>query len=113
PGVTAWNRTCQMPAVKDEGWLLMHQPENMRNFLLIASFIILIPASHMALAQSTFGTILGNVRDSSGALMPGCVVTIENTGTSVRRSTLSDEAGSYTVPNLEPGVYKVSIELPG
>jgi len=66
-----------------------------------------------ALGQSTFGTILGTVRDSSGALIPGSVITVENTGTSSRRSGLSDESGSYTFPNLEPGSYKVKIELPG
>jgi hypothetical protein len=63
--------------------------------------------------QSTFGTILGTVRDQSGAVMPGCVVTIENTGTSLRRSTITDEAGSYNVQNLEPATYKLRIELPG
>jgi hypothetical protein len=64
-------------------------------------------------AQSTFGTILGTVRDSSSALIPGCVITIENTGTALRRSAVSDETGSYTFPNLEPGAYKLTMELPG
>src|SRR5262245_49775221 len=64
-------------------------------------------------AQSTFGTILGTVRDQSGALMPGCVVTVENIGTSLHRATIADESGSYTAPNLEPGAYKVKMEMPG
>jgi hypothetical protein len=64
-------------------------------------------------AQSTFGTILGTVRDQSGAILPGSVVTVENAATSTRRSTLTDEAGSYVAPNLEPGTYLVRIELPG
>jgi Carboxypeptidase regulatory-like domain len=66
-----------------------------------------------ALAQSTFGTIVGTVKDSSGALMPGIVITVENAGTSVRRSTLADESASYVFPNLEPGVYKVTMSAPG
>src|SRR5262245_49598892 len=76
---------------------------------------VLIPlATHgIAFGQSTFGTILGTVRDQSGAIMPGCVVTVENAGTSLRRSTLTDETGSYTTQNLEPGTYRVRIELPG
>jgi len=69
--------------------------------------------SGAAFGQSTFATILGTVRDQSGAIMPGCVVTVENAGTSLRRSTIADEAGSYTALNLEPGTYKVKIELPG
>src|SRR5262245_48540092 len=85
----------------------------MRNCSIVSFFVILIFCSSAAIAQSTFGTIVGNVRDPSGALMPGCVVTVENTGTSVRRSTLADESGAYTAPNLEPGVYNVTVELPG
>src|SRR5213593_2932856 len=75
------------------------------------SFMMLIGG--VAFGQSTFGTILGTVRDQSGAIMPGCVVTVENTGTSLRRSLLADETGSYTAPNLEPGTYKVRMEMPG
>jgi len=63
--------------------------------------------------QSTFGTILGTVHDSSAALIPGCVVTVENSGTLFRRPTAADESGSFAFPNLEPGTYKVKIESPG
>jgi hypothetical protein len=66
-----------------------------------------------AFGQSTFGTILGTVHDQSGAVMPGCAVTVENAGTSLRRSALTDETGSYTAQNLEPSTYKVKFELPG
>jgi Carboxypeptidase regulatory-like domain/TonB dependent receptor len=79
---------------------------------LIISTIVGVMLS-IASGQSTFGTILGTVRDQSGALMPGCVVTIDNVDTSLHRSTLADESGSYTVPNLEPGTYKVKMEMPG
>ena len=65
------------------------------------------------LSQSTYGTIVGTVRDQSGALIPGCIVTVENTDTSVRRSAVADDAGSYVAPNLEPGTYKVKMEMPG
>jgi hypothetical protein len=64
-------------------------------------------------AQSTFGTIVGTVKDSTGALMPGVVITIQNIGTSVTRSTMADESASYSFPNLEPGTYKVTMMAPG
>src|SRR6185295_1801960 len=83
-----------------------------RRALLIAVLIFGLTRG-VTFGQSTFGTILGAVHDQSGAVMPGCVVTVENTGTSVRRSTITDESGSYATPNLEPGSYKVKIELPG
>jgi len=80
---------------------------------VLTIFLITILMHGAASGQSTFGTILGTVRDQSGGVMPGCAVTVENVGTSFRRSALTDDTGSYTAPNLEPGTYKVRIELPG
>jgi hypothetical protein len=75
---------------------------------------LIIAATHgAAFGQSTFGTITGAVHDQSGAVMPGCAVTAENAGTSAKRSTVTDEQGSYTIQNLEPGMYTIKIELPG
>src|SRR5215467_14647834 len=87
-------------------------------FSFAARVVLLVVAiggvtQSIALGQSTFGTILGTVRDQSGGVMPGCAVTVENVGTSLRRSVLTDETGSYTASNLEPGTYKVKVELPG
>jgi Carboxypeptidase regulatory-like domain len=77
------------------------------------AILLLFLGSSVPLAESTFGTILGTLRDSSGALMPDVVITIEHTGTSFRRSTMADEAASYLFPNLEPGTYKVTMMAPG
>jgi len=64
-------------------------------------------------AQSTFGAILGTVRDSSGALIPGAKVTLVNTGTSARQSAASDESGSYAFKNIEVGTYVLTFTAPG
>ena len=64
-------------------------------------------------AQSTFGSIVGTVRDASGAVVAQSKVSVQNTGTDATRSTLSDAAGGYSIPNLEPGTYKITIEAPG
>ena len=87
----------------------------MMNLIWRAGRVVLIvmAASNAVFGQSTFGTILGTVHDTSGAVMPGCAVTAENVGTSAKRATLTDEQGSYTVQNLEPGTYTIKIELPG
>src|SRR5256885_12095342 len=81
--------------------------------LIVCVIACVTLSTGISAGQSTFGTILGTVRDSSGALMPGCVVTAQNMGTSLRRSAVADESGSYTLPNLEPGTYKLTIESPG
>ena len=67
----------------------------------------------VAVAQSTFGEFVGTVKDQSGGLIAGCTVTVRNSGTSATRSTTTDSAGNYTVVNLEPGVYEITIAMPG
>lgn len=64
-------------------------------------------------AQSTFGGFVGTVKDPSGAVIAGCVITVKNQGTSAARKTLADETGSYTVVNLEPGDYLITMEAAG
>jgi hypothetical protein len=59
------------------------------------------------------GTILGTVTDNSGAVVPKASVTVTNTGTSVASHTLTSDTGNYTMPYLNPGTYRVSVEAPG
>jgi len=66
-----------------------------------------------AAAQSTFASVLGTVRDSTGAVIAKCVVDIENTGTSAHRQTTTDASGDYSITNLEPGMYQLKISAPG
>ena len=66
-----------------------------------------------AMAQSTFGTFVGSVRDSSGGLVPDCVITATNTGTSAKRTTVSDRDGNFVLVNVEPGTYQITIQAPG
>ena len=66
-----------------------------------------------AWGQTTFGTFVGTVRDPSGAAITTAVVKAVNTGTSATRSTLTDGTGGYTLVNMEPGDYQITIEAPG
>ncbi len=65
------------------------------------------------LGQSTFGSFVGTVHDPSGGIVPECVITLTNTGTSVQRSAVTDKAGSYVLVNLEPGIYEIVMKAPG
>src|SRR5437870_5810932 len=67
----------------------------------------------IGLAQSTFGQFVGAIKDPSGAVIPGVMITVRNLGTSVTRTAVADETGSYTVVNLEPGDYEITMEQPG
>jgi Carboxypeptidase regulatory-like domain len=63
--------------------------------------------------QSTFGAILGTVKDGSGQCVVGATVSIVNRDTVTKRMIASDQAGDYSFPNLEPGQYELTIEAPG
>jgi hypothetical protein len=66
-----------------------------------------------ALAQTPLGTVTGLASDASGASVPGVSITLTNQQTGVKRSTVSNESGVYSFPNLQPGAYKLSAEAKG
>src|SRR5712664_1467362 len=65
-----------------------------------------------AVAQTQAG-ISGVIHDPSGAVIPGVTVTVTNPATYFVRSAISNEAGVYNFPVLQPGVYNIKVELPG
>ncbi|MEG9436328.1 TonB-dependent receptor [Edaphobacter sp. HDX4] len=64
-------------------------------------------------AQMTTGTILGTVRDTTGALVKDATVTIVDTGKGTSKVVTTDQDGNYTVPFLLPGSYNVSVTHTG
>lgn len=64
-------------------------------------------------AQVLYGSVVGVVRDSQGAVMPGVSVTLVNTGTNLTRETVTDAAGAYTFLNVLAGSYDVKAVLSG
>src|SRR5215831_3208698 len=63
-------------------------------------------------AQST-AQINGTITDRSGAVLPGVEVTATQTATGLSRTAVSNETGSFTMPNLPVGPYKLEASLPG
>src|SRR5262245_52638862 len=67
-----------------------------------------------ALAFSqTLGEITGQVTDSSGGAIPGAKITAKNINTNAERTAISNDAGVYSFPALQPGVYSVRVEKSG
>ena len=62
------------------------------------------------IAQSNKGTIKGTVSDQTGAVVQKAEVTVTNTETNVARTVNGGDDGTYEVPLLEPGKYKVSVK---
>jgi outer membrane receptor protein involved in Fe transport len=63
--------------------------------------------------QTVRGTIVGIVRDVSGAVISNASVTLLNQGTNVSSSALTTAQGEYTFTNVDPGTYRVTARVAG
>jgi len=79
----------------------------------LAVAFLFFAGAHFLPAQSTFGSFVGSVLDPGGAVVPDAVVVAKNLSTAARRSTLSDSTGTFTLVNVEPGTYEISVEAKG
>ena len=89
-----------------------------RNTASRCRLIVLLLACILGLSaklqgQSTFGTVLGTVKDPSGSAIPNAKVGLLNTGTNAIRSTVSNSLGSYQFVNVDVGTYKVTVDAAG
>src|SRR5215471_3217528 len=75
-------------------------------------FVVFV-LSLAAVAQSTSGRILGTLTDQTGAAVGGATVTVTDTQRGTARTVSSDETGSFAVPDLQPGTYRIRVELRG
>jgi len=75
------------------------------------SFVLLI--STAAFAQFDTATVVGTVRDNSGAVVPGATVTLTNLDTGITTTRVSDANGSFEFITVRVGRYKVTAELQG
>ena len=66
-----------------------------------------------AYAQFDSASVLGTVRDSSGASLPGAKVTLENVKTGIQQNTNTDNSGNFQILNVPIGTYRLSGEAQG
>src|SRR2546425_158916 len=81
--------------------------------LLLALGSLLFVSSAMAKAQVTTADLVGTIKDSSGAVVPGVTVALTNEATGVSRSATSSDGGTYIFTSLLPGRYTLTAELAG
>ena len=79
--------------------------------LLVLVLAGVVPAA--AHAQVLYGSVVGNVEDSSGATLPGATVTLTNKGTGLVQTAVTGETGSFTFTNVQAGTYDVKVSLQG
>jgi outer membrane receptor protein involved in Fe transport len=82
-----------------------------RFVLLSALILALLPLS--VFAQSSNGSLSGNVTDDTGAALPGVTVTATNVDTGAVRTVVTNSTGHYQLELLPPGRYSVTGELSG
>jgi hypothetical protein len=67
----------------------------------------------MLLGQQDRGTFTGTVTDPAGAVIPNVKISITHVQTNAAFSSVTNEAGQYTVPNLPIGQYRIRFESEG
>ncbi len=80
---------------------------------LMCLLFLALAAASLMMAQSERGTILGVVRDETGAAIPGAMVTAVNTATNLTWTQSTDARGEYQFSSLLPGSYRVQVEHRG
>jgi Carboxypeptidase regulatory-like domain/TonB-dependent Receptor Plug Domain len=81
--------------------------------LLITVMVLMCVSATRTFAQTGNASIGGFVQDTSRAFIPGVSVTATNAQTGVATAVITNESGTYNIPSLLPGIYKLSAELPG
>src|SRR5712671_67904 len=81
----------------------------MKNTPILMAFLF----ASAGLAQSTFGSFTGSVKDPSGALVPAASVEVSNEGTGVTKKVTTSSAGVFNVPNLDIGNYRIRVSAQG
>ncbi len=79
---------------------------------LVLTVACLLPVKALAQGETT-SAIVGQVRDTTDAVVPGATVTITNRETGLKRSARTDDAGRFNFPQLKPGTYSVRAEAQG
>ena len=84
--------------------------QNMRTLTSVAVLLLCAAASH---GQETRASVTGRVADASGAVVPNARVEAANVATGTLVSSVTNESGSYDIPYLLPGAYRVAVHAQG
>lgn len=75
--------------------------------------ILTLLSMNAVLAQSTLGTVLGSVKDPTGATITGATVRLTNTGENTTLETKTDASGDYAFRSVKAGAYAVAVTMSG
>jgi len=90
------------------------QPKHSRSFFVCASVCVALWCCNVILAQTAAtGALKGLITDPSGSVVPGVSVKVTSTATGQPRMATTQGNGTYLVPLLPPGNYKVEASAKG
>ena len=88
----------------------MQMIKRFMGLIAVAMLLVSAPASF---AQAIFGSIFGTVVDSTGAVIPGAVITITDVAKGTSVTATSNASGEFNVEHLIPDQYNVKIVMAG
>src|SRR5947209_10119011 len=83
-------------------------------FALFAALTLTFCFSGINFGQETTGSLTGTVKDANGATVAGATVNVmdPSKNNAVVRTVTTNDDGVYSVPNLQPATYTISVEAP-
>jgi hypothetical protein len=82
-----------------------------RGSLSVSALLVVLAAS-FGFSQ-TLATLSGTIKDPSGLIIPGVVITLTNDQTSAEKKLVADEKGTYMFSDIMPGAYTIHADAPG
>ncbi len=95
----------------------MHKPievsrkQSIRRYLTALALLLALAGTRVQ-AQSTQGSIIGTVKDTAGAVVPGATVTLTSLDEGAVRNTTSNGVGEFHFQDVKAGRYSVEVAAP-
>jgi len=86
---------------------------SLSSFIIFLSILGLFVVPFHVNAQAVFGSIVGTVTDSTGAVIPNATVTVTDVNKGISQTATTNGTGGYTVTRLIPDAYIVKAEASG
>jgi outer membrane receptor protein involved in Fe transport len=85
----------------------------MKKAVALAALVFAASLCQIVFGQTFYGTIVGQVADPSGAAIPNAAITLVEEATGLTQNLKSSPTGDFSVPNLPPGRYKITVQAQG